>query len=138
VNPTRIAWAFSLVLVFVLALWILELLGFVGAEFDLVIRWLAAASTLPLGIFLGVMIGRNRLSLREAIINIVLGVIVFPISPIVGMLIAVSLPPTLRGNPIVFGIFVAGLPLFVLGFLLWLKKKGFFRSVKKNWTDKEL
>jgi len=54
------------------------------------------------------------------------------------MFIAVSLPPTLRGNPIVFGIFVAGLPLFVLGFLFWLRKKGFFKSMKMSWTDKEM
>ena len=59
-------------------------------------------------------------------------------APIVGMFIAVSLPPTLRGNPIVFGIFVAGLPLFVLGFLFWLRKKDFFKSMKMSWTDKEM
>jgi len=125
-------------MIFVLSLWILELLGIVGTEVDILIRWLAAASTLLLGIFLGVMIGRNRLNLRETIVNMVLGVIVFPVSPIVGMFIAVSLPPTLSGNPIVFGIFVAGLPLFVLGFLFWLRRKGFFKSVKMNWTDKEM
>ena len=125
-------------MIFVLSLWILELLGIVGTEVDVLIRWLAAVSTLLLGVFLGIMIGRNRLNLRETIVNMVLGVIVFPVSPIVGMFIAVSLPPTLSGNPIVFGIFVAGLPLFVLGFLFWLRRKGFFKSVKMNWTDKEI
>jgi len=125
-------------MIFVLSLWILELLGIVGTEVDVLIRWLAAVSTLLLGVFLGIMIGRNRLNLRETIVNMVLGVIVFPVSPIVGMFIAVSLPPTLSGNPIVFGIFVAGLPLFVLGFLFWLRRKGFFKSVKMNWTDKEM
>jgi hypothetical protein len=138
VNPRKIVWAFSSVIIFVLALRILELLGIVGVEVDILIRWLAAASTLLLATFIGVMIGRNRLSLRGALVSMVLGVIVFPVSPIVGMLIAVSLPPTLRCNPIVFGIFVAGLPLFVLGFLFWLRKKGFFKSMKMSWTDKEM
>ena len=137
-NPTKIVWAFSSVIIFVLALRILELLGIVGVEADILIRWLAAASTLLLATFIGIMIGRNKLSLRGAIVSIVLGVIVFPVSPIVGMLIAVSLPLTFRGNPIVFGIFVAGLPLFVLGFLFWLRKKGFFKSLKMSWTDKEM
>ena len=137
-NSRKIVWAFSSVIIFVLALRVLELLGIVGVEVDIVMRWLAAASTLLLATFIGVMIGRNRLSLRGALVSMVLGVIVFPVSPIVGMLIAVSLPPTLRGNLIVFGIFVAGLPLFVLGFLFWLRKKGFFKSTKMNWTDKEM
>ena len=137
-NPRKIVWAFSSVIIFVLALRVLELLGIVGVEVDILIRWFAAASALLLATFIGVMIGRNRLSLRGALVSMVLGVIVFPVSPIVGMLIAVSLPPTLRGNFIVFGIFVAGLPLFVLGFLFWLRKKGFFKSAKMNWTDKEM
>jgi hypothetical protein len=83
------------------------------------------------------MIGRNRWSLRGAIVSMVSGLIVFPVSPIVGMLIAVSLPPSIRGNPAVFEIPVAGLPLLVLGLTFWLRKKGFLRSAKMDWTDKE-
>jgi hypothetical protein len=135
-DPRKVVWAFTSVLTFILVLWILELLGIVGVEVDILIRWLATASILLLGVFMGIMIGRNRWSLRGAIVSIVLGVIVFPVSPIVGMFIAVNLPPSIRGNPIVFGIPVAGLPLLVLGLTFWLRKRGFLKSAKLDWTDK--
>ena len=135
-NPKRILWAFVSVGTFALALWTLRIFGIVGAEVDLLNHWLAIVSSMLFGIFIGIVIAGKKLSVRGAVVNLLLTLILVTFSPIIGMIIAVSLPVSIQIMPVVAGAASGGFALSFLGLVYWLRKKGYLRSTKIDWTDK--
>jgi len=135
-NPKKVLWAFVSVGTFALALWILRIFGIVGAEVDLLNHWLAIVSSMLFGIFIGIVIAGKKLSVRGAVVNLLLTLILVTFSPIIGMIIAVSLPVSIQIMPVVAGAASGGFALSFLGLVYWLRKKGYLRSTKIDWTDK--
>jgi len=135
-NPKKVLWAFVSVGTFALALWTLRIFGIVGAEVDLLNHWLAIVSSMLFGIFIGIVIAGKKLSVRGAVVNLLLTLILVTFSPIIGMIIAVSLPVSIQIMPVVAGAASGGFALSFLGLVYWLRKKGYLRSTKIDWTDK--
>jgi hypothetical protein len=135
-HPKKILWAFVSVGTLVFVLWILRIFGVVGAEVDLLNRWLAIASSILFGIFIGIVITGKKLSVRGAIVNLLLTLILILFSPIIGIIIAVSLPISMQIMPIVAGGLSGGFALSFLWLIHWLRKRGYLSSTKIDWTDK--
>jgi hypothetical protein len=135
VNPKRILWAFISVGTFSLVLWILRVLGIVGVEVDLLSRWLAIVSSILFCIFVGIAIAGKKLSIRGAIVNLLLTLILL-FSPIIWVIIAVNFHASIQIMLIVVMAFSGGFALFFLRLIYWLRSKGYFRSTIIDWTDK--
>ena len=132
-NPKKILWAFVSVGIFSLTLWILGIFGVVGAEVDLLSRWLAILSSLLFCIFMGIAIAGKKLSIRGAVVNLLLTFMLVTFSPIIGVIIAVNFHISIQIMPVVAGVLSGGFALFFLKFIYWLRSKGYLRSTKIDW-----
>ncbi len=135
-RPEKILWAFVSVGAFALALWLLRIFGVIGAEVDIWSRSLAIASSILLCIFVGIVVVEKKLSIRGAVINLLLTLMLVTLSPIVGVIIAVNLRVSVQIAPIVAGGLSGVFALSFLSLVYWLRRKGYLRSTKIDWTDK--
>jgi hypothetical protein len=131
----RTLWAFTSLGTLSISLWLLRFLGIIGSEVDILLNWLSIVVLVLFGVFMGITISEKKVSVKEAIINLLLVAILFPLSPIVGLTIAQALPFSRQQLPIAVGVFTSGFAFLYLGLLFWLRKKGFLKFTKINWTD---
>jgi hypothetical protein len=87
------------------------------------------------GVFIGITISGKKVGVKDAIINLLLVAMLFPLSPIVGLTIAQALPFSGQQLPVAVGVFTSGFAFLYLGLLFWLRKRGILRFTKIDWTD---
>lgn len=61
----------------------LSLLGFVGAEYDLLVRWVSVVSLVVMGIFVGMLISEKKISVKTGLVNLLVVLVGLALVPIV-------------------------------------------------------
>jgi hypothetical protein len=87
------------------------------------------------GVFIGVAISGRKVGVKEVIMNLLLVAMLFPLSPIIGLTIAQTLPFNRQQLPVAVGVFTSGFAFLYLGLLFWLKKRGILKFTKIDWAD---
>lgn len=127
-------WAFASVATFFLSLWFLRFFGILGGEVDILVNWLSIVAFILFGVFIGIAISEKKVSVRGAIVNMLLTIILIPLSPLIGVTIALALPLSKQHMPIAAGAFAGGFGLLYIGLIYWLRKKGFLKFTEIDWT----
>lgn len=79
----KAAFVASVFFVIYLVLLMLSLLGFIGAEYDILVRWVSVISLVLTGIFMGMLISEKKIPVKTALVNLLVVLVGLALVPIV-------------------------------------------------------
>jgi hypothetical protein len=79
----KAAFAASVFFVIYLVLLMLSLLGFIGAEYDILVRWVSVISLVLMGVFVGMLISEKKIPVKTALVNLLVVLVGLALVPIV-------------------------------------------------------
>jgi len=139
-NLRKVLWAFASVGILFLSLWFLRFFGIIGSEADILMKLVSFIGFTLFGVFIGIAITEKKIGVKEMVVNMLLGLTVLFLSPIIGFTIAFTIAQALSLN-IQFMIIASatisgGFGVLFIWSIYWLRKKGFLKFTEIDWTQK--
>jgi hypothetical protein len=132
----KVLWAFASVGAFSLSLWLLRSFGILGNEVNILVRWLTIIGSILFGVFIGIAVAGKKIGVKGIVVNMLLGLTVLFLSPIIGFTIAQPLPLSIQYRIIASATISGSFGVLFIWFIYWLRKKGFLKYTEINWTEK--
>jgi hypothetical protein len=120
-------------------LWFLRFYGIIGSLANVLMSWLAIIGSILFGVFIGIAATEKRIGIKRIVVNLLLGLTVLFLSPMIGIATALAIRNALSLNlqfMIVVSATVSGcFGVFFIWFVYWLRRKGHLKYTEIDWSQ---